>query len=122
MKRYVAEPGSELVRQAMTAADSWYICRVGFVEVVRAVSLVAPRTIGAVRREWPALDVIEVDAQLAEHAAQLAVERDLRTLDALHLAAAIILPRDELVMATWDRRLHAATAAEGLDVLPETLP
>jgi hypothetical protein len=37
------------------------------------------------------------------------------------LAAALLLPRDDLVLATWDRRLHAAAAAEGLTLTPEKL-
>ena len=34
-------------------------------------------------------------------------------MDALHLAA-LMLPRDDLLLATWDRRLHADAGAEGL--------
>ncbi len=43
------------------------------------------------------------------------------TLDALHLAAALVLPPSGLVFATWDRRLHAAAGAEGLELLPAAL-
>jgi prevent-host-death family protein len=39
----------------------------------------------------------------------------------LHLAAALMLPRDDLLLATWDRRLHAAAGAEGLGLIPERL-
>jgi hypothetical protein len=42
-------------------------------------------------------------------------------MDALHLAAALMLPRDDLLLATWDRRLHAAAGAEGLALTPEKL-
>jgi len=42
----------------------------------------------------------------------------MRSLDALHLAAAVLLPPADLVVATWDRRLHAAALAVGLRVLP----
>jgi predicted nucleic acid-binding protein len=45
----------------------------------------------------------------------------LRSLDALHLAAALLLPRDDLLLATWDRRLHAAARAEGLELVPDEL-
>jgi len=58
--------------------------------------------------------VVEVDQELVEHAAQLAVEEDLRSLDALHLAAALLLPTEELVPVTWDRRPHAAAQARQL--------
>lgn len=118
----MAEPGSDTVREVMGRADGWYICHVGFVEVIRAVSLAAgPSVADTVRSEWPAYAVVEVDPTLVEHASVLAVERDLRSLDALHLAAALVLPRDDLLMATWDRRLHAAARAEGIDVLPDRL-
>lgn len=66
-----------------------------------------------VHEEWPAFGVIEVDHRLAEDAAKLAIAHELRSMDALHLAAALMLPRDNLLFATWDRRLHAAAAAEG---------
>lgn len=122
MKRYVAEPGSERVREAMQAADGWYICRIGFVETVRAVGLVAGRKAArAVMNEWPSFGVVEIDQPLAEHAAALCLTRELRSLDALHLAAALVLPGDDLLLATWDRRLHAAAGAEGLQVFPERL-
>lgn len=123
VKRYVAEPGSDAVRTAMQAADGWYICRIGFVETIRAVGLAAgERATRTVREELPSFGVVEVDEELAERAAQLVLEDDLRSLDALHLAAALLLPSDQLVLATWDRRLHASARAHQLDVLPEALP
>lgn len=106
----------------MGGADGWFICRVGFVETTRAVTLTSGRAAAtALRAEWPAFGVIEVDQELVEHASTLAVKRELRSLDALHLAAALVLPQDDLVMATWDRRLHAAALAEGLGLLPTSL-
>jgi len=106
----------------MDGADGWFVCRVGFVETTRAIALSAGRSAAkAFREEWPAFGVIELDQDLVERASTLAVQRELRSLDALHLAAALVLPREELVMATWDRRLHAAARAERLDVLPGSL-
>jgi predicted nucleic acid-binding protein len=106
----------------MSRAEGWYSCRTGFVETVRAVALAGGRVAtNAAREEWPAFVVIEVDQQLVESAAVLAVERSLGSLDALHLAAALILPRDGLVFATWDRRLHAAAGDVGLTRIPDTV-
>lgn len=106
----------------MGEADGWFICRVGFVETVRAVSLVAgPRAVKAVGEEWPAFGIVEIDQALVEHAAELAIKRELRSLDALHLSAALVLPPDDRLLATWDRRLHVAGAAEGIEVLPTTV-
>jgi predicted nucleic acid-binding protein len=122
VKRYVAEPGSDAVRSAMQSASAWFMCRVGFVETARAVGLVAGESV--VRRfaqEWPAFGVVEIDQDLAERAASLAFAGALRSLDALHLASALLLPRAELCVATWDRRLSNAARDEGLRVLPERL-
>jgi hypothetical protein len=107
----------------MAQADGWFMCRAGYVETVRAVGLAAgKKATRAAREEWPAIGVIEIDQRLVEHAAELAIDLDLRSLDALHLAAALVLPRDELVIAAWDRRLRAAAHTTGLPLLPETLP
>jgi predicted nucleic acid-binding protein len=106
----------------MNDAEGWFMCRVGFVETTRAVTLAGgPGAAKAFAEEWPAFAVLEVDAALVEHASLLTLSRDLRSLDALHLAAALVLPSDDLVLATWDRGLHAAALAEGLDVLPRSL-
>ena len=75
----------------------------------------------AAKDEWPAFGIVEVDQPLVERAAALTIERELRSLDSLHLAAALVLPGDELVLATWDRRLHTAATLEGLQLLPEAL-
>jgi predicted nucleic acid-binding protein len=96
--------------------------RIGFVETIRAVGLSAGQPAATtVRDEWPAFGVIEVDQRLADNAAKLAITRELRSMDALHLAAALMLPREDLLLATWDRRLHTAAMAEGLVLIPETL-
>lgn len=106
----------------MARAENWYLCRVGFVETARAIGLVAgQRAIGAFAREWLSFGVIEVDQLLVEHAAALAVDRRLGSLDSIHLAACLVLPLEDVVFATWDRRLHLAAAAEGLQLLPEKL-
>ncbi len=123
VKRYIEEEGSELVLSAMEGARSWAMCRVGYVETVRAVALAGGRkALKRVESDWLSFDVIEVDAALAEHAAQLALSAELRSLDALHLAAALVLPADEVTVATWDARLHRAAVDQGLQALPAVLP
>jgi hypothetical protein len=106
----------------MARADGWYCCRTGFVEAIRAVALAGGRDAAqTAQEEWRAFSVIELDQPLVEAAATLAVDRAIGSRDALHLAAALILPRDGLVFATWDRRLHAAAAKEGLALLPDSI-
>ncbi len=106
----------------MAQASGWFICRIGYVETLRATTLAAGETAARhFRNEWPAFGVIELDQPLAEEASRLAVDHDLGSLDALHLAAALVLPRDALKVATWDRRLHAAAASAGLPLTPPSL-
>jgi predicted nucleic acid-binding protein len=122
VKRYVDEEGSEAVRAAMAIENAWWICRIGFVETVRAVGLAAGAgAVRAVKREWESFGVVEVDAALAGQAAALALSAELRSLDALHLAAALRLGDEDLTLATWDTRLHAAARDQGLRTLPEGL-
>lgn len=56
------------------------------------------------------LDVIGLDVVLARAAGELAERHALRAYDAVHLASAIAIEDPDLVMATWDRDLAAATA------------
>ena len=106
----------------MERADGWYTLRAAFVETMRAVGLAAgTAATSVVEAEWPAFGVVEIDQPLVERAAVLALDRGLRSLDALHLAAALLLAGDDLAFATWDRRLRDAARAEGLDLLPVTL-
>jgi predicted nucleic acid-binding protein len=65
--------------------------------------------------------VIEVDQLLVEDAAELAIASGLGSPDSLHLAAALVLPRDDLRFATWDRHLHMAASMKGLQLIPAAL-
>ncbi len=122
VKRYVEEDGSKAVLAAMADASAWSICRIGFVETVRAVGLAGGRrAVKRIESDWLAFDVVEVDRELAEHAAQLALSTELRSLDALHLAAALVLPAEGLTVATWDVRLHRAARDRDLNTLPAVL-
>src|ERR1700690_1953154 len=106
----------------MGHADGWFMCRVGYLETARAVGLAgSPSAVRAVQKEWAALNVIEVDHDLVERAAELALAPALRSLDALHLRSALLLPREDLIVAVWDGRLHTAARAEGLGLFPEIL-
>jgi predicted nucleic acid-binding protein len=122
VKRYIEEESSDAVLEAMDSASAWSMCRIGFVETVRAVSLAGgSKLVKRVEEDWLAFDVIEVDRGLVEHAAALALSAGLRSLDALHLAATLVLPSEQLVVATWDIRLHHAAREQGLETLPATL-
>jgi uncharacterized protein len=119
VKRYIEEEGSTTLVEAMDGARAASMCRIGFVETVRAVALGGDkRDVTKVKAEWPLLDIVDVDQALAERAAELAVSHRLRSLDALHLAAALTLPDGDVTFATWDGCLHRAARQEGLRTLP----
>lgn len=103
----------------MSEAESWITCRIAFVETVRAIALAAgAAATRALNEEWPAFAIVEVDQALVEQAAAVAIKHDLRSLDSLHLAAALVLPGEDLAFVSWDRRQRTAARAEGLELLP----
>jgi predicted nucleic acid-binding protein len=64
------------------------------------------------------VEAIEVDEELIARASELIDVHRLRSLDALHLAAASEIRHAELVVATWDADLSRAAADEGLTTAP----
>jgi predicted nucleic acid-binding protein len=59
------------------------------------------------------LRTIAIDEPLARHAGDLAAEHALRGYDAVHLACALQLRGDDILLATWDDALNAAARATG---------
>jgi uncharacterized protein len=122
VKRYIEEESSDELLRAMDSASAWSSCRICFVETVRAVGLAGgSRSIERIESDWLAFGVVEVDQELAEQAAHLAISTKLRALDVLHLAAALALPRQDLLFATWDTRLHKAARDQDLETFPAVL-
>lgn len=67
------------------------------------------------------MTIVEIDQELVEQAVGLAMEEDLRSLDALHLASALMVADQDILIATWDQRLHAAAHRRVSAVFPERL-
>ena len=63
-----------------------------------------------------AVDFVEVTDHLVRVAGQLAQDHALRGYDAVHLAAALSVADDDLVLVTGDRELAAAALDLGLGV------
>jgi predicted nucleic acid-binding protein len=66
--------------------------------------------------------LIGVDEALAHEAGKLADNHALRGYDAVHLASALSVEDDELVVVTWDRDLAAAALRCGRPVAPAVEP
>jgi len=62
------------------------------------------------------LITVGVDEELAVRAGRYAEDLGLRGYDSVHLATALELGDDEVVVVTWDRDLARATERVGLGV------
>ncbi len=59
------------------------------------------------------LRIIGIDEALARRAGELAAQHALRGYDAVHLACALNLAGEDILLATWDNALSAAAQATG---------
>lgn len=117
VKRYVEEPGTDLVLERMAADTTWVVsslarteaeitlCRLGFAPDEPD----GPRS--RLAEDWERCLLVPVDPAGLARAAEIGCEHGMRTLDALHLAAADRLPRP-VEFLTFDQR--QATAARSL--------
>jgi uncharacterized protein len=122
-KLFVAEPGADDMLPIWDEADEVFCVSIGYLEVRTAITRRLPaRAAGRARRlldeYWQEVETVAVDEQLIGLAVRVADILRLRTLDALHLAAAQQIRDVRLVFATWDRELAQAAAAAGFAVLP----
>ncbi|MBU6215447.1 MAG: type II toxin-antitoxin system VapC family toxin, partial [Acidobacteria bacterium] len=69
----------------------------------------------ALRDDWERVHVVPVDQQCLDRAAELGRTQPLRTVDAIHLAAADRLPRP-VTFATFDPAQIPVALALGFDV------
>ena len=86
------------------------------VEVVRAVLGGGLPAVAKARRQLGRLHVVPLDRALLDDAATLGAGQALRSLDAIHLAAAMRLGPGLRAVITYDHRMHQAADALGLPV------
>jgi uncharacterized protein len=87
------------------------------VEVVRAVLDGGVPAVAKARRQLARLYVVPLDRALLDDAATLGAAQILRSLDAIHLAAAQRLGPELRSVITYDHRMHQAADALGLPVV-----
>jgi uncharacterized protein len=128
VKLVVEEEGSDVAATLWDGCDAALSSRIAYPEVCAALAA-ANRNhdldddgyATAVRdweEFWAAVRPVELTRDVERRAGELAVRRAVRGADAVHLASAIAVDVSDLVVAVWDRRLHAAAAAEQLTVAP----
>ena len=122
LKRYVDEPDSDLADSLLGSDPNLLTARHTIVEVRRNLArLLDGRDLATARSAFAGdlevLSIVELDADTCEAAATVAEVTGVRTLDALHLAAAQRLGGPAVPFLTFDARQAQAARALGLTVL-----
>jgi uncharacterized protein len=115
VKLVIAEPESPALRRYLGAEPERASCALARVEVLRAVREHGPAAATRARRLLQRLHLVQIDEELLEAAATLD-PRVLRSLDALHLAAALVFGDELTALVTYDRRMATAAALVDLAV------
>jgi len=128
VKLIVPEPGSRQARQAWETADRIVSSSLLYVEARSALAAAVragrlPRALrlrarARLERHWRDIDAAAADEPVVLSASDLAESHALRGYDAVHLASALALADEELVLVSADRELLAAASATGIATLP----
>jgi hypothetical protein len=131
VKLLVEEPGSETAAALWDGCDAAVSSRLSYPEVCAALAAAGRNRDldeedlatceGGWEEFWAAVRPVELSEHVQRVAGRLAKRHRLRGADAVHLASALEVDAASLVVAVWDRRLHAGAAAEGLAVAPAAL-
>jgi uncharacterized protein len=108
------EPETNSLRHWL-APKRWIVSDLHRTELRRAAARAGGRALARAERLLAESDVISVDAEVFDRAGRL-LPLDLRSLDALHLAAAMTLGPDLAGMVVYDSRLRSAAMDAGIDV------
>jgi predicted nucleic acid-binding protein len=113
VKLVVREDESAALRAFIRRRTGNTSCGLARVEVVRAVRHHGPAAAGRARLVVERFDLVRIDDALLDAAASLPVA-ELRSLDAIHLAAAQQLGRDLAVLISYDERMLAGAKELGI--------
>lgn len=117
------EAESDALNRELERWEEWISCSIAQAEVLRASRLAASqpqrapddRLVERAERVLRRIGLIDADSSLLDAASRVDPVR-LRTLDAIHLAAALSLGDEVGAMFTYDRRLADAARQYGLEV------
>ena len=115
VKLVVREPESVALMRYLEQHPERASCGLARTEVVRAVSAQGGRALARARKLLNRIDLVALDDELLDDAGLLGTS-PLRSLDAIHLAAARSLGQDSVAVVTYDSRMAAAATTLGLDV------
>ncbi len=122
LARYLEGPFQSVILDAMDADHNWCASALALTEAMMLVDRLGDdptRTDelrGAIRDDWSRIAVVPIDQRCLDRAAELGRTQPVRTVDALHLAAADRLPRP-LTYATFDPAQIPVALSLGFDVI-----
>ena len=122
LARYLDGAARPVILEAMRADHDWCASALALSEVLMVVDRLGDhpeRTDElrrAVRDDWERIHVVPVDQRCLDRAAELGRTQPLRTVDALHLAAADRLPQP-VTFATFDPAQIPVALALEFDVV-----
>jgi predicted nucleic acid-binding protein len=114
VKLVVDEGESSALRRALAGSTGRTSSNIARVEVVRAVRHKGADAIATARAVLEGVELIQLDDELLDLAGDL--EGPLRSLDAIHLAAALELEDELEAVVTYDARMARAAESLGLRV------
>ena len=115
VKLVVVERESTALRRFLRKEPMRASCALARVEVIRAVRPHGTTALSRARQLLRRLDLIQLDDELLDTAAMLE-GGVLRSLDAIHVAAARTLGDELTAVVTYDERMMAAAGESGLVV------
>lgn len=128
VKLFLDEPEADFARDLWDQSDLVSVGRIAYPEARAALAAaqragrISPSELDdaskRLNRLWTQVQVVELDEALAFSAGDLAESHALRGFDAVHLATAVALRDESLIIATWDADLRAASLDTGLRVAP----
>lgn len=118
VKLVVAEPESKPLDEWLGTRSAVVSCALARTEVVRAVAPSGRDAVDRARRLLDRVELIQLDDELLDLAGEL--DGPLRSLDAIHLAAALELGDELKGVVTYDRQMARAAEELGLLVVAPT--
>jgi len=115
VKLVVRERESTALRTYLRREPERLSCALARTEVLRAVRPLGPAAVEMARRLLRSIDLVRLDDALLDAAGMLE-PLTLRSLDAIHLAAAQLVAPALRAVVTYDRRMAKAAASLGFSV------
>lgn len=115
VKLVLDEPETSALEGYLASVESSVSCELLPVEVVRAARRRGPETVSQAHRVLEQVTILELDQLILERAGLLDPP-ETRSLDAIHVAAALSLGAEVEAIVTYDTRMRDAARAAGLRV------